>query len=51
MNEKNCKTCEHARFDEIWGEYKCVKMEKTITSVKDRNNCVFYEKRKDNGRS
>lgn len=20
---KNCSTCEHAKFDDIWGEFKC----------------------------
>ena len=42
---ENCKTCEHAIFDEIWGDYKCKKYE-IIVHPDERLDCESYKKGK-----
>ena len=41
---KNCETCAHGKFDEIWGEYKCLKLDRRIYDVRARINCALWEK-------
>ena len=45
---ENCKTCEHAVFDELWGEYKCKKRETRIYILLDSKECKDYAKKKEN---
>lgn len=42
--EKDCRTCAHSRFDETWGEYKCVKKKKKIRSLGSACGCEDYKK-------
>ena len=42
---KNCKNCTHAIFDEVFGEYKCKKLEIHIYDV-DKLSCESHEKKK-----
>lgn len=44
---KACKTCEHAVFDELWGEYKCKKKERRIYEPVKPEDCEFYKKVKE----
>lgn len=40
----NCKTCEHAIFDPVWGEYKCSVRQTTIPILLDSAECKSYKK-------
>lgn len=39
-----CKTCKHAIFDPLWGDYKCSKTQRRVTDDEFRNGCDEYEK-------
>jgi hypothetical protein len=41
---RNCKTCKHARFDERWGEYKCIKLYIRVYNP-ERKDCVHYRRK------
>lgn len=43
----NCKDCAHSVFDELWGEYKCLKGQHRIYILVSSENCPNYKK-KDN---
>lgn len=40
------KDCEHAIYDEIWGEYKCAYHRIRIDGKSGCDNCQHYIKRK-----
>lgn len=40
-----CVNCEHAVFDERWGEYKCKKKKHKIYSDTESANCKDYNKK------
>ena len=40
-----CVNCEHAVFDEQWGEYKCKKKHYTIYYDSESANCKDYKKK------
>ena len=42
-----CFTCEHAIFDERWGEYKCRHSEKYIYDAFKKTECEDYKKLKE----
>lgn len=42
---ENCTNCEHAVFDELWGEYKCKKREQRIYILLDSKECADYKKK------
>jgi hypothetical protein len=39
-----CKTCKHAIFDPLLGDYKCSKMRRYVTDDEFRNGCDEYVK-------
>ena len=41
-----CKSCTHCKFDELWGEYKCLKHGHRIYSLSERSLCEFYSEDK-----
>lgn len=40
----NCANCEHAIFDETWGEYKCEVFERRVYILLDSSECPEYKK-------
>ena len=45
MEEKH-KTCEHGKFNVVWGEYKCGKLLRTIHDPENYcATCLNYKKR------
>ena len=42
----NCSNCKHAKFDNIWGEYKCLKHGYRVYAVINADACPDYEKQK-----
>ena len=40
-----CPTCEHAVFDETYGEYKCKIREHTIYDLKESASCLQYKQK------
>ena len=41
---EKCKTCKHALYDEVWGEYKC-RLSRYVRYPKDAmQKCDDYEK-------
>lgn len=44
---ENCKTCEHAVFDEKYGEYKCKKRLTRIYILLNSEECKEYKKKKE----
>ena len=42
----NCKDCEHAVFDETWGEYKCKFHGHVIYKPETKENCEGYKQNK-----
>ena len=40
----NCKDCVHSKFDELWGEYKCLKLHHRIYILLDKDECTYYER-------
>lgn len=47
MAKKNCLTCEHRKFDEVFGETKCLKYQHKIYHSMATFECEGYEKRKE----
>lgn len=43
MSEKNCSTCNHAVFDNRWGDYKCKALGRRCTADEKLNGCNSYE--------
>ena len=43
----NCIGCKHSKFDETWGEYKCLYRGTYIPVVLESEECAFFEKKKD----
>ena len=43
MDKRNCKTCDHAIFNELMGEYKCKALLQTVYDVSRKENCIMYE--------
>ena len=41
-----CETCAYSKFDELWGEYKCIKYARRITTLELLSDlwCTYYEK-------
>lgn len=44
---ENCKNCEHAVFDDVWGEYKCKATNHRIYILLDSSECPSYKKKKE----
>lgn len=42
-----CRSCVHCKFDDLWGEYKCLKRGHRIYIPSQLIDCEFYEKDKD----
>lgn len=40
-----CTTCEHAVFDELWGEYKCKKKHRKVYKDAESAKCEDYKKK------
>lgn len=40
---KDCKNCEWAIFDPVWGEYKCEQHQKYIHHTEIAEDCALYE--------
>lgn len=45
----NCKNCEHAIFDEKWGEYKCGAKHRTCIVSEVESGCERWKEKKSNG--
>lgn len=43
----NCKTCQHAIFDILWGEYKCECRQSILYILLDKEECKDYLEKKD----
>lgn len=41
----DCTKCKHAKFDEIYGEIKCLKKEHRIYDPEEYTGCKDYAKR------
>lgn len=39
-----CETCTYGKFDELWGEWKCLKVSQRVHD--DRKTCENYEEKK-----
>lgn len=47
----NCKNCEHAIFDEKWGELKCkVKCRRIYEALKSKYTCDKWKEKKSDGK-
>ena len=42
----NCKDCVHSKFDELWGEYKCLKLHRRCYILLEADECIRYKKGK-----
>ena len=42
MIYKNCKTCENAIFDPVWGQYKCKRLAHSIDDTERYNDCDYW---------
>lgn len=42
-----CSTCEYAKLDELWGEYKCKKLQHKIYKPEESENCEHYKEKKE----
>jgi hypothetical protein len=40
----NCQNCVHSKFDEQWGEFKCMKYHRRIYILLSSEECANYEK-------
>lgn len=38
-------TCKHFKFDELWGEFKCLKHCRRLITSKECLKCTDYEKK------
>lgn len=45
MAEQNCSTCEYCKFDELWGEYKCIKHSHRCGLAEIYTGCPSWEKK------
>lgn len=41
---EKCKTCIHAKFDELWGEWKCMAY---LHKIYEWFDCKQYQKKKE----
>lgn len=41
----NCANCKHSRFDETWGEYRCLVREHRMYILLEAEECPNYKKR------
>ena len=41
-----CETCKHAKLDEEWGEYKCLKLQRRIYKPDLVLKCFYYKENK-----
>lgn len=46
MAKAICDTCKHAKLDEEWGEYKCLKLQRTIYKPDHVLKCFYYKEDK-----
>lgn len=46
MHTCRCSDCDHAKFDQVWGEYKCKKFHHRIYDMKKVEECEGYEPKK-----
>lgn len=42
---RNCSSCRHMIFDELWGEYKCLVYQHRIYDVKEIEECDDWLRR------
>ena len=42
--KKTCSTCEHAKFDDIWGECKCCKFHHRCSKAELDEGCPEWKK-------
>lgn len=45
--KKSCANCEHAKFDELWGEYKCVLHGHRCNLIELYTGCPEWKEKKD----
>ena len=43
MHTCKCSVCEHAKFDQDWGEYKCKKFNHRIYDLEKVEECEGYK--------
>lgn len=43
----NCVGCEHSKFDEYWGMYKCLKRNTRVPIILEAEECPFFKKKED----
>lgn len=42
---RDCSNCEHSKFDETWGEHKCLQFSRRVhDSVEESKDCQYYKK-------
>lgn len=46
MVNNDCATCKHAKLDDRWGEYKCLKYRHKIYHLRHLWTCDGYEKKR-----
>ena len=39
----DCKSCKHSKFDEKWGEYKCLVLKRKFIKSGDIAECSEYK--------
>ena len=44
MSNISCKTCAKSIYDDTWGDYKCVKKQRSCTESEVAMGCDLYEK-------
>lgn len=42
---ENCRNCGWLKFDELWGEYKCLARSFRIQKIMTKAECEFYKPR------
>lgn len=42
----DCKKCEYAVYDALWGEYKCKALTIRLYSLSGREHCKYYKEKK-----
>lgn len=43
---ENCRTCGWCRFNEKWGDFRCLARETNIYIILDKEECEFYNEDK-----
>ena len=43
---KNCSNCEHAKYDDIWGEYKCTEYHHRCSKAELDEGCPSWKEKK-----